>query len=110
MDVGTPVARIVETLTKHFGPQCSDIELGVTEFLTGLEQAGLIVPAIARQEEDSAGGWLRSRNLPTAFQKPTFEKYTDMQQLLLLDPIHDVDDTGWPHVAAERSNQGEDEN
>jgi hypothetical protein len=23
-------------------------------------------------------------------------KYSDMQELLLLDPIHDVDDAGWP--------------
>lgn len=29
------------------------------------------------------------------------EKYTDMQELLLLDPIHDVDDeAGWPNVRA----------
>ena len=25
-----------------------------------------------------------------------FERFTDMQDLLLLDPIHDVDETGWP--------------
>ena len=24
------------------------------------------------------------------------EKYTDMQELLLLDPIHDVEEAGWP--------------
>jgi hypothetical protein len=23
-------------------------------------------------------------------------KYTDMQSLLLLDPVHDVDSQGWP--------------
>lgn len=29
------------------------------------------------------------------------EKFTDMQELLLLDPIHDVDDEeGWPNVRA----------
>lgn len=27
---------------------------------------------------------------------PTLEKYTDMQELLLLDPIHDVEEAGWP--------------
>lgn len=32
----------------------------------------------------------------TVFETPPFERYTDMQQLLLLDPIHDVDDSGWP--------------
>ena len=24
------------------------------------------------------------------------EKYDDMQELLLLDPIHEVDEAGWP--------------
>ena len=33
------------------------------------------------------------------FQPPTLEKYTDMADLLLLDPIHEVDETGWPHAA-----------
>jgi hypothetical protein len=27
---------------------------------------------------------------------PVLEKYTDMQELLLLDPIHDVEEAGWP--------------
>ncbi len=33
-------------------------------------------------------------NVPYA--PPALETYTDMQELLLLDPIHDVDETGWP--------------
>jgi hypothetical protein len=28
-------------------------------------------------------------------------KYTNMSDLLLLDPIHDVDEQGWPHRRAE---------
>jgi hypothetical protein len=31
-----------------------------------------------------------------AFSPPRIEKYTDMQALLLLDPIHQVDASGWP--------------
>ena len=27
-----------------------------------------------------------------------FEKFTDMQSLLLADPIHDVDEQGWPKI------------
>jgi hypothetical protein len=30
------------------------------------------------------------------FTDPVIEIYTDLQDLLLLDPIHDVDDRGWP--------------
>lgn len=32
------------------------------------------------------------------FEPPVLEKYTDMQALLLVDPIHDVDVLGWPRV------------
>ena len=35
------------------------------------------------------------RNKPLA--APVLNKYSDMQDLLLLDPIHDVDEeAGWP--------------
>jgi hypothetical protein len=32
------------------------------------------------------------------FEPPILEKYVDMQDLLLLDPIHEVDERGWPNV------------
>lgn len=31
---------------------------------------------------------------------PQMERFTDMQDLLLLDPIHEVDAAGWPRAAA----------
>ena len=34
----------------------------------------------------------------TPFEPPVFEKFTDMNDLLLLDPVHDVDESGWPNV------------
>ena len=33
------------------------------------------------------------------FAAPTVERFTEMQDLLTLDPIHEVDDLGWPHAA-----------
>jgi Coenzyme PQQ synthesis protein D (PqqD) len=36
-----------------------------------------------------------------AWAQPALEKYTDMQELLALDPVHDVDaEAGWPNVPA----------
>jgi Coenzyme PQQ synthesis protein D (PqqD) len=36
-----------------------------------------------------------------AFVPPVLHKYTDMQEFMLVDPIHDVDaEAGWPHVKA----------
>lgn len=32
------------------------------------------------------------------FIAPVIDKYDDMQEMLLADPIHDVDDSGWPKL------------
>jgi Coenzyme PQQ synthesis protein D (PqqD) len=38
------------------------------------------------------------------FRPPTLEKYTDMQDIILLDPVHHVDAAaGWPNVAQAES-------
>ncbi len=34
----------------------------------------------------------------SAFVVPQLQKYTDMEALLLADPIHDVEDEGWPKL------------
>lgn len=31
------------------------------------------------------------------YEKPKIEKFSDMQEMLLLDPIHEVTEMGWPH-------------
>lgn len=33
------------------------------------------------------------------FVPPVLRKYTDMQEFMLVDPLHDVDEqAGWPHA------------
>lgn len=40
-------------------------------------------------------------SLPVEFVAPVLSKYTDMQEFMLIDPIHDVEEeAGWPHVKA----------
>lgn len=34
------------------------------------------------------------------FVPPTFAMFTDMQDIILLDPVHEVDTRGWPHAPA----------
>jgi hypothetical protein len=34
------------------------------------------------------------------FESPKLERYTDMKDYFLLDPIHEVDTAGWPRPAA----------
>ena len=72
----------------------------------GVDAAGQAVRAFL--DDILAEGLMRPRSTPPAampvhapgpFSAPLLEKFTDMQDLLLLDPIHDVDDAqGWPNA------------
>ena len=62
----------------------------VAEFLVRLREEDLVAPVAA-----DAGAAAEQIALDGA---PTLEKFTDMQALLMLDPIHDIDldGDGWP--------------
>lgn len=62
----------------------SEQHLGV---YLGLAKEGLI----SCEVDDSEGAEVSS-------PQEVFEKYTDMESLLLADPIHEVDSQGWPKL------------
>lgn len=71
----------------------------LASFVAQLLDEGLMVPDVNETREKIAdeGKWingLQSAAMP--FESPVMNKYEDMQHLLLLDPIHEVDNTGWP--------------
>ena len=37
------------------------------------------------------------------YEPPVLERFEDMKELLLLDPIHEVGDVGWPHAVSDKS-------
>lgn len=70
----------------------------VRRFLAQLreEQLALVV-AVEQRGGDAVATEPAATRAP--FVAPVLQRYTDMETLLLADPIHDVDEgTGWPHV------------
>jgi hypothetical protein len=92
-----PESSIVDNLTRTFGGDPS-IGGAVKAFLESLLQAKLIQPTSnpGTLVDEGAG----SVPAPgTTFIAPVLEQYQDMRDLLLLDPIHDVNEaTGWPQA------------
>jgi hypothetical protein len=69
----------------------------VQGFLATLEAEGLIVSWEAPWASVDEGPPVlaQARELFTA---PVLERFTDMQELVLLDPVHEIEeDAGWPH-------------
>ncbi|MGH7884318.1 MAG: PqqD family protein [Thermodesulfobacteriota bacterium] len=76
-----------------------DFENSLNNLINELLSEGLIVTSGDNKHVDLKDVKLISKeiNNNAVYKEPSLEKYTDMQDLLLLDPIHEVDDnTGWP--------------
>ena len=61
------------------------------------EEAQLVAPTEAAPAEVDRRSAPAASKLP--FVAPKLETYTDMQDIILLDPVHKVDSRGWPHAA-----------
>jgi hypothetical protein len=99
--VGTSVEQITQQLTMKYSGEDQEIERGVANLIAELMKENIIVAANSRRtdEETIADPQVGSHNATTEkFSVPVLEKYSDMADLLLLDPIHEVDETGWPNI------------
>jgi len=92
---GATAEEITAYLKQQYTGDPAAMAEATTQFLAELQQEGLIVSAAP--DVISAPAFSPSSSEPlAAFELPALSKYTDMQDLLLLDPIHEVDEQGWP--------------
>jgi Coenzyme PQQ synthesis protein D (PqqD) len=90
--------QIVAAVAARFGNLAPEIETPVLRFLDELRNEGLIVDDEASGESSPAVSFAAPNGPASSrgFEPPVLEKYTDMQDLVLLDPVHEVGATGWP--------------
>lgn len=94
---GQTVSSVVDHLTDRFAGNGETIELDIIEFVEKLSQQELIRVSDGRPADGHATNRDQSsRPLPETYSEPVLNCYTDMKDLLLLDPVHDVEDAGWP--------------
>ena len=97
---GASASEVQQQVQQTYNGNATDIDQGVQELLTQLQQENLIVPvdgAVERAEVPSSN----NGHEKPLFNAPLLNKFSDMQELLLLDPIHDVDEAGWPKPVAD---------
>jgi hypothetical protein len=81
---------IVASFTSRF-PAASNAERDISAFIEQLLQEGLIA-SVEKGNETATPSLAQLQE----FQPPALERFDDLKELLLLDPVHDVDDAGWP--------------
>ncbi|MGQ0830922.1 MAG: PqqD family protein [Microthrixaceae bacterium] len=76
------------------GMPAADATAGVDALVEQLASEGLIVVADEATPADAPA----LAAPPDPLDPPSLEKFTDMQDLILLDPVHEVDERGWPNA------------
>lgn len=100
LQAGHDTAAIRQCLETRYTGDSAEMGQAISEFLAQLLKEEILRPAADGEGASgaSAKGAAVAPGERTPFEMPLLEKFTDMEHLLLLDPIHEVDDVGWPNL------------
>ena len=97
LEAGMEPDEAAGRLAARYGTSEEEVRGHVQGLVERLREEGLLAEAVAALDTPPP---LAPEDPPTAeYAPPVMEKFEDMQDLILLDPVHEVDAReGWPHV------------
>jgi hypothetical protein len=98
---GIALPAIEAGLAARYGLPADEARAAVGRFVEELSDHALIAPA--ERAVPNADGAALFSGMGETFAPPELGVHSDMQDLLLLDPIHEVDEMGWPAPARDLS-------
>ena len=97
---GATTDELVRSVEQAYIVESTDVAGDVDTFLRMLEGEQLIAATDDDDGSASAVGVAATGDVDRLpYVQPKLEKYTDMQDIIMLDPVHEVDSRGWPHAA-----------
>jgi hypothetical protein len=104
LEGGATAAEQADVLAAHYDAPPDAVREAAAQLLQELLAEELVVEAAPGT---AGAGAVLLEEPGTGAKKPfeavRLEKHTDMQDLILLDPVHEVDDRGWPYTQAAAS-------
>jgi hypothetical protein len=94
---GVPPSQITAHICARYSASVDETEIvsDLGELLAQLQSEGLIRSSnTSRALAELIGA---TAALPPAYAAPMLSKFDDVAEMLLLDPVHDVSEVGWPH-------------
>lgn len=94
LEQGASRSAILDNVASAYSKGMEEIKEDVNQFVDKLLAIALIVET---DQDDTLTVAVSATQ--DSYQKPELTQYDDMQDLLLLDPIHNVDESGWPNAS-----------
>lgn len=100
LNQGRNVGEIITALSNHYLADIGEIEKNVHALISQLLHEGLIVAGKGTPPA-TPNSRLEGSDQPykETFIEGVLHKFNDMEDLLLLDPVHEVNEIGWPHAS-----------
>ena len=101
IEQGMAKDSIIKDIKCNYNCSAVNVDDAVNSFLERLQAEDLVIvdKIESTQDKNLELSQLSDSLDNKQFENPKIEKFTDMEELLLLDPIHEVDETiGWPNV------------
>lgn len=93
--------EIIAEFNRSYDVEMIDMASVINEFIKSLETEDLILVRDNHFKNSAKTEIVFDDKIKTRFVEPTIERFADLQELLLLDPIHEVDEAGFPHKKAD---------
>jgi hypothetical protein len=99
LKAGAAVAEVVDLIVASYDTDGQDVRGHVDEFVAALLADELLVQTDDARDAGSRPVPLTetAAGTPRAYSGLQLERYSDLADLILLDPVHDVSEAGWPH-------------
>jgi hypothetical protein len=91
---GASVEELIDGFTAAYDAAPEMVTAAIVNAVETFAREDLVVQTLSADRV--TGQWRVRDSGGHPFEPPVLETYTDMQDLLLLDPIHEVDEAGWP--------------
>jgi hypothetical protein len=98
VELGLSSVEMLDRLDREYAADRAVMEEALAAFLAALADQGLVVAGAppTAVAPDAGADCSHGDGERAPFVAPVLEVYADMRDLLFLDPIHDVDESGWP--------------
>lgn len=95
-ETGANQAQVIANIAHNYDKEPDAVKGEIEEFISRLKDEELIEPS--GDVNQNRNPEYKPGSEAQAYQTPNIEVFSDMQELLLIDPVHEVDHSGWPNA------------
>ena len=105
---GCSVDETMRVVASRYEGNLDEIRTSIQRLIETLEEERLVVRQEGDASPEAKSNSVKGVQVKAPFVSPLLKQFSDMRELLLIDPIHEVDETGWPQMKKDSEDSSAD--